>query len=988
VAVASWRPDLAVQVAFDALPNDPAAVPTWTDLSSMFTAAGGVRRGQQYELQTNLGSRPTVSFIDRNEYLNPTNTNSPYSPNVQVYRQLLWQAMWPNAGTGNLLNSNTQGGAIDGSFEAYSNGQALPWATGIGGRTVTASTTTPFAGTKCLTTDTLTAGATVQGIALGPFATIPGRLYTAQAQVRPGGAFTVAIAIDNAPVLNTNPYLDAALTDWVGQNSTLTLSALYPYSGTTSMLITPNGSTSGGAITSTHYPVLTGLSYTAKAWVYIPTGWSDMRTCIDWYDSGNTFLSTSLGSATAVPANTWAQLSQTLTAPASAAFAVLRVRWGSTPPSTLAIYTDAITLQPAAGLYQGATTSVSSTYARLTVSFIATQPTHSIRVQTSGTVTATTVKVDNLQLEPGGSASTFTTTGPTVYGVFRGYMERWPAEWVPDTQGFLGLCQGTAVDSFTPLNNIALSTEIRNSIFAKNPAYYWTLAEPSGSTIFGESSGNNGPPLVPANSKTGAGPTFVAGAATNIAGDPGGTGLSDNTGAVTAAVPTTVAQTGTANNTPKLTGLGGTTPPWGYSLAMWVSRSAPISTHAQFMVAVFIPTGFRANDLFSTQASPNLLTTSAEWANGSGAGFFFTDNWADGQPHLYAWTVATTPTTWTYSVYVDGVLISSPTVAYDGTPWTPTGIQVGGMFDPTTLVGSMSAPDGVYAHIALFNRALSAGEITDLANAGQGYSGETSGQRVARYLSYRWNGLTAIDTGQSVMGVSPLTDGTAALAAIQSGPVTTENGNFWPDSRGYTTFSSRTRQYLTTTSSYTFGENVAGGEYPYQEGAVFGFDPQLLYDTVSITNQPTGPNVTVTDPAAVDAFFPQNYRRALNVQDPNEVYDAANYVLNQYGQPRQRVASIVLNPMAYPALWPVVLGIEVGVRVTVKRRPKAANSGTGFTMSQDYFILNISHDRINLDPEQEQWETTLLLAPVDLYQVGILNDSTYGLLDSTMVLAY
>ena len=53
-------------------------------------------------------------------------------------RELLWQAMWPNATSGNLLNAGTEiPGPIDTTFDSYTNGQSLSWATPVGGTTVT-----------------------------------------------------------------------------------------------------------------------------------------------------------------------------------------------------------------------------------------------------------------------------------------------------------------------------------------------------------------------------------------------------------------------------------------------------------------------------------------------------------------------------------------------------------------------------------------------------------------------------------------------------------------------------------------------------------------------------------------------------------------------------------------------------------------------------------------------------------------------------------
>jgi hypothetical protein len=136
--VASWRPDVMLSVAFNADPNDPTAVRLWTDLSTGFLAAEEVTRGRQYELAQSQTAQPVVSIRDVDEYLNPANPASPYSPDVQPYREIMLQAMWPNGGTGNLINIAAWRVNSDPTFESYATGgsAALPaWVVQVGGPT-------------------------------------------------------------------------------------------------------------------------------------------------------------------------------------------------------------------------------------------------------------------------------------------------------------------------------------------------------------------------------------------------------------------------------------------------------------------------------------------------------------------------------------------------------------------------------------------------------------------------------------------------------------------------------------------------------------------------------------------------------------------------------------------------------------------------------------------------------------------------------------
>jgi hypothetical protein len=72
--------------------------------------------------------------------------------------------------------------------------------------------------------------------------------------------------------------------------------------------------------------------------------------------------------------------------------------------------------------------------------------------------------------------------------------------------------------------------------------------------------------------------------------------------------------------------------------------------------------------------------------------------------------------------------------------------------------------------------------------------------------------------------------------------------------------------------------------------------------------------------------------------------------------------------------------------VRVMRRAKAGNAGAGVTYQLDYFIENINHNSI--DFEAGTWKTTLQLSPALTVRPWILEDATYGLLESTTYLAF
>jgi hypothetical protein len=832
--VAGWRPDLAIQAAWNANPNDPAAVPSWSDLTALFLGASGIKRGKQYELDQVQASDPTLDFLDPNEYLNPGNPSSPYAPNLLPERQVLAQAVWPNPASGNHLNTGAQGVSYDPSFESYTTGTRPSWILSIGsGVNPTVQAANPQQGTKSLQY-AVTAGGGENGVGL-TVPCIPGRQYTDTIYVRQTAANTTQIFID------------------------------------------------GGA--------------------------------------------------------------------------------------------------------SGTSTTTINAYVRLSVTYTATQPTHNLWVASFTTGTTGTVNVDAIQHEQGSSASAFTTTGSVIYGLLLDYIEDLPSEWDQDTQGYLGLCTMTAVDAFAVLESVDLWTEYRNSVLAKKPDYYWPLDEPNGSTLFAEASGNLGPSLRHVDTGTPAS-TFTT-AANNVPGDVSGNGLQ------------IAGQTNGANCSGALLGpldglnplaVGSNAASWGLTFGGWVTTTDTTTLGHLFG-------GDSSNQ--GTTNYPQCLLFGAGTASGqvilniaggnpvNGVSITSAAGIGDGKPHLVLGVITQAANSMTCDLWIDGVKSATTTVNVT-TTFGSSAPDFRMQWMAVAAAINMDLPSGVtngtFSHYAIWNRALTTTELGDLWQAGgKGYSGETSGARVTRYLGYGWNGTSAIDTGQSTMGVSTLTAGTSLLAACQS-VATTENGNFFIDARGRAVFQSRTTRYLATTPAYTFGENTSGGELPYEGDVRFGFDNVQTYNDVKV-NRSGGITAVAADGTSQKQFFRRSFSRDVNTSTDLEATDAANWILASHKTPVQRVDRITLNPVTYPGLWPVVLSLEIGTRVTIKKRSKAANAGAGLTQSGDFFVESIEHT--NIDMTNGTWETVLLVSPAaSALQPWILGDATYGLLDTTTRLGY
>ena len=438
---------------------------------------------------------------------------------------------------------------------------------------------------------------------------------------------------------------------------------------------------------------------------------------------------------------------------------------------------------------------------------------------------------------------------------------------------------------------------------------------------------------------------------------------------------------------------------WGASLSAWVTYSATTPTSSPLLVVPFtvvvpglkfwVPVGLS----LSGSARPGVFTQSPTASLSTSGGTPITD----GEPHLLVAVVEQDAAANTViSVYCDGVLAATQTTTtaslggqYVGQANT---LNVGGLFDGTN---SGNIHNGILSEVAMWSRPLSAAEVTTLWTAGGlGYAGETTGTRTSRHLVLgRFAGASRVSSGSSTMQASSWTGSMDLLTDTQN-TTGVEQGQLWAAPDGAIAVEGRQDRWLRLTASHILGEDTAAGEYPYSEEVEFDDDPTYVFSDVTAT-RPGGTvasgGLTADITATVRRFFRRRFGVTGDWATDQLAQDAANWIFYSHRAPLQRVSVITLDPAANPTLWPLVLGIEVGTRVTVKRRPKAANAGAGITMSADYFVENVTHHSIDFDAGT--WRTKLLLSPIGTapgvtFQPWVLEDPTLGVLNSTTVLGW
>jgi hypothetical protein len=340
-------------------------------------------------------------------------------------------------------------------------------------------------------------------------------------------------------------------------------------------------------------------------------------------------------------------------------------------------------------------------------------------------------------------------------------------------------------------------------------------------------------------------------------------------------------------------------------------------------------------------------------------------------------------------LYVDGTLVAS-NLGHSTSTYVPPFrfpiIQVGGVGDPRYPSSSLNVPgvpNGVHNDVAVWNRTLSSQDVTDLWNAGKGFAGETTGQRLSRLLGLYYVGPSVLDTGRTTLGPSGAIDGTK-LQQVAQRTVDSEFGAFKENRDGALEFDGRDDRFLNTSPKAVFGENVAGGEIPYRDAPLYGYDLTQVTNQATVT-QTGGTKADVADAASQRSYYQRSTPIQTDTQSGLEVIDYANWLVANRAQPKQRIEKITLDPGANPSLWPTILDLEIGQRYTIKRNARAANGGAGLVMTGDYFLENIAHRQV--DHEKGTWLVDLILSPVPL-QPWILGDPAYGQLGITTVLGF
>lgn len=655
----------------------------------------------------------------------------------------------------------------------------------------------------------------------------------------------------------------------------------------------------------------------------------------------------------------------------------------------------------AGNTWTSGTASTQNTWQRLTFTWNAVDVLETITVFGTGTTTPT-FYLDDTQLDFGASATAFTTTGPTLYPLFTGWVERFPTKY--DMAGFRATRELAAVDALAILSRTGISQSYTKLITSDAPVAYVPLS-------------NTKPPTSGGQLSSGTETGQVTGAV--IAGNPfyhpsasgsiswAGDQQLDGTGAV-------VLEQNNAFTPPKAGHFTGTYPMeqqtvfdvLGAGIGSTKNTAATIEFWAKFTSGVVIPMQLLSTAVHggglnlelgygaaTTQNVVELITLGGKLffqvydpvaglaqaydVSGStiiGAGF------PDAQWHYYAITF-----------YDAGGGTPGLAFTYDGLELDYSGPSGARNYGFTNLHAEATTDFGdpqsqvSLARFAVYNRDIGNTARNNHYQRGSGYVGEISGARVTRLLNQYWAGATSVDPGFLAMAddfsYDPTQTGAQSrmMLDVLQEIAESERGKVYAAKSGTVVFEGRTSRYTgTQTSLGTFGENTAAGEFPYT-AFEDDTDPTFTFSQANLTRPGNGNFAPVINATTAAKYGQRTLTQTVQCTTNYDLIQAALYYTNRYSVATKRVSVMELDPAANPSLWPVVLSLEISQRWTVKRR------NAGVTTTRDYYIEKISH---RVDSDNSSWKVNLQMSPVFVSSAWVLGDATFGILGTSTTPVY
>lgn len=539
---------------------------------------------------------------------------------------------------------------------------------------------------------------------------------------------------------------------------------------------------------------------------------------------------------------------------------------------------------------------------------------------------------------------------------FSGYVDEWPVVWPDGTSAF----STVTVTASSRLSRLGRSVELRSIIEEEylddDPAIYYPLGDPEGTTQAGNVSTVAQP--VVSTIQVGSGGTIIFGSAT-------GPGTDD----LTAAQFTPV----NASNFKFLRCLPAqpivTASHTTFTMECFFLSS---SSNGQDLVYLDLSTGNGTyTRLYIESPTGVLRAESADWT-GVPQYYFLGSATAvnNGATHHALIRETISGGNLTATLYLDGVQVATSTTAYTAFT-TRDRLSLGGS---TFGVGGLT---GTLAHTAVTpgTTEMTAARVAGHSDSGlTGFSGERTDQRIQRLARFAGvpSSEVTVETGLSTSITNQITNGKTALA-LMTEVTDTEGGALFDARNGNLTFHARSHRY-NAASALT----LSAGSQEIESDLAPKLDDQGLLNDMTATRE-GGISTRAVDTVSIDNYGLYRESIVLLTTSDNEVVDAANWKVLTRSTPAVRISQVSVDLLnCSSAQKTALLAREIGDRITLSGLPSSAPAS-----SMDFFIEGYS-EQIGA----ESYRMTFNLSPADQSGVWQLDSSVYSVLGTTTRLGY
>lgn len=586
------------------------------------------------------------------------------------------------------------------------------------------------------------------------------------------------------------------------------------------------------------------------------------------------------------------------------------------------------------------------------------------------------------------------------YGLWAGFVERWPQEW-PDMPQW-GWSPMVATDVVGVSSSANLPSAVQGEIWCDQPYLCLPFGEQyttSQNTVNGASktpAGADGQVAVNTARNNLRNATYfgrpgvaqstsgvVTGQSMGFLGDSGtGMGTSGYSGLLLDQDAGPGVQYGLDSGMPSLaaSGAGEAT------IEMWIivpSVTAPVSGEFVQLWALYTPPVLQAG--VTNIAIGQFLAGGLQVAPaGSNNLFWLQVNWNNTVYSIGAANVVLgslnhvviglNTTTGNVEFYLNGVLITpAPT-------GMPSSASFNGLtFGPQTLgAGAV----GTVANTALANYSMAYGTFypyrldasriaAHYASGITGFQGDTILQRAGRYVG--WGGLN-VGLGGSNLGITDhiqlgpaYSTAGAPLASALNADALSSGAIWYANSTGNLVILGRNALYGQA-PALVFGDNYPA-EIPFLPDSSFDFDNTYIKNSAQATLT-QGPNSMaaplVRDPTSVSEYFQRGpLAQSISAGTTQDATDLAAWSLAKYKEPSLRVRTLVVQAARKPTVLPQLLANGLQTVATVNRRPLSGAS----------YSLPVRIGKRQLDIGPGKWDYTYQMYPYVLEQAALEPDT-------------